>query len=215
MAVDNNSHNSSALLPTPALVEANHGRSNIRSKGCHKTLLASISAAKVHNQKPAPQDQASWFCLNCRKPGHCFSNCPLPRVTKALRRCSQVTSIIHDTNRHLKVQPPPQRIVIKGTVKGHTVPPAIVSSLQRQRQQARYNYKEAVRSFVNTRSKCCQHQVAQLLSVLAMHLVLLQSRGPSANHCLVTPRARRTYLLELSKGLIFPTESQCAEQRYW
>ncbi len=70
-----------------------------------------------------------------------------------------------------------------------------------RRTTARYSYKEAVCSFVSTRGKCCQHQVAQLLSVLAMHLVLLQSRGSSANHRLVIPRARRTYLLQLSRQL--------------
>uniref|UniRef100_A0A0D9Z9G4 CCHC-type domain-containing protein n=1 Tax=Oryza glumipatula TaxID=40148 RepID=A0A0D9Z9G4_9ORYZ len=134
MAVDNNSLNPSALPPTTAPVEANHGRSNI-ARDVHKSLLVPVSAAKVHNQKPAPRDQASRFCRNCRKPGHCFSDCPLPRAAKAVRRCSQVTSTIHDTNRHLKVKPPPQRIVVKGTVKGRIVPPATASSLQHQRQQ--------------------------------------------------------------------------------
>ncbi len=70
-----------------------------------------------------------------------------------------------------------------------------------RRTTARYSYKEAVRSFVSTRGKCCEHQVAQLLSVLAMHLVLLQSGGPSTNHRSVTPRARRSYLLQLSRQL--------------
>ena len=70
-----------------------------------------------------------------------------------------------------------------------------------RRTTARYSYKEAVRSFVSTRGKCCQHQVAQLLSVLAMHLVLLQSGGPSTNHRSVTPRARRSYPLQLTRQL--------------
>ncbi len=70
-----------------------------------------------------------------------------------------------------------------------------------RRTTARYSYKEAVRSFVSTRGKCCQHQAAQLLSVLAMHLVLLQSRGPSTNHRSVTPRARRSYPLQLTRQL--------------
>uniref|UniRef100_A0A0D3FKB8 Uncharacterized protein n=1 Tax=Oryza barthii TaxID=65489 RepID=A0A0D3FKB8_9ORYZ len=64
-------------------------------------------------------------------------DCPLPRAAKAVRHCSQVTSTIHDTNRHLKVKPPPQRIVVKGTVKGRIVPPATASSLQHQRQQGK------------------------------------------------------------------------------
>nr|CAD39822.3 OSJNBa0079F16.13 [Oryza sativa Japonica Group] len=136
MTIDNSGHNPSALPPTPAPVEANHGRSNV-TKDVHKSLLVPVSAAKVHNQKPAPWDQASRSCRNCRKPGHCFSDCPLPRAAKAVRRDSQVTSTAHDTNRHLNVQPPPQRIIVKGTVKGRIVPPAIVSSLQHQRQQGK------------------------------------------------------------------------------
>ena len=136
MTIDNSGHNPSALPPTPAPVEANHGRSNV-TKDVHKSLLVPVSAAKVHNQKPAPRDQASRFCRNCRKPGHRFSDCPLPRAAKAVRRDSQVTSTAHDTNRHLNVQPPPQRIIVKGTVKGRIVPPAIVSSLQHQRQQGK------------------------------------------------------------------------------
>ena len=136
MAVDDISHNPSALPPIPAPVDANHGRSNV-ARDVHKSLLVPVSAAKVHNQKPAPRDQASRFCRNCRKPGHRFSDCPLPRAAKAVRRDSQVTSTAHDTNRHLNVQPPPQRIIVKGTVKGHIVPPAIVSSLQHQHQQGR------------------------------------------------------------------------------
>uniref|UniRef100_A0A0E0F577 CCHC-type domain-containing protein n=1 Tax=Oryza meridionalis TaxID=40149 RepID=A0A0E0F577_9ORYZ len=134
--VDNSSHNPSALPPTLALLEANHRRSNI-TKDVHKSLLVPVLAVKVHNQRPAPRDQASRLCLNCRKPGHCFSDCPFPRATKAVRRCSQVTSTIRNTNRHLKVQPPPQQIIVKGIVKGRIVPPAIVSSLQHQRQQGR------------------------------------------------------------------------------
>ena len=136
MAVDDISHNPSALPPTPALVEANHGRSNV-ARDVHKSLLVPVSAAKVHNQKPAPRDQASRFCRNCRKPGHRFSDCPLPSAAKAVRRDSQVTSTAHDTNRHLNVKPPPQRTIVKGTVKGRIVPPAIVSSLQHQRQQGK------------------------------------------------------------------------------
>ncbi len=136
MAVDNNSLNPSVLPPTTALVEANHGRSNV-TKDVHKSLLVPVSATKVHNQKPAPQDQPSRFCLKCRKSGHCFSDCPFPRATKAVRRCSQVTSTIHDTNRHLKVQTLPQQIIVKGIVKGHTIPPTIVSSLQHQHQQGK------------------------------------------------------------------------------
>uniref|UniRef100_A0A0E0QN34 Uncharacterized protein n=1 Tax=Oryza rufipogon TaxID=4529 RepID=A0A0E0QN34_ORYRU len=126
MAVDDISHNPSALPPTLAPVEANHGRSNV-ARDAHKSLLVPVSAAKVHNQKPAPRDQAR----------HCFSDCPLPRAAKAVRRYSQVTSTAHDTNRHLNVQPPPQRIIVKGTVRGRIVPPAIVSSLQHQRQQGK------------------------------------------------------------------------------
>nr|BAD16524.1 hypothetical protein [Oryza sativa Japonica Group]BAD29658.1 hypothetical protein [Oryza sativa Japonica Group] len=136
MAIDNSGHNPSALPPIPPPVEANHGRSNV-ARDVHKSLLVPVSAAKVHNQKPAPRDQASRFCRNCRKPGHCFSDCPLPRAAKAVRRDPQVTSTAHDPNRHLNVQPPPQRIIVKGTVRGRIVPPAIVSSLQHQRQQGR------------------------------------------------------------------------------
>nr|BAC16181.1 hypothetical protein [Oryza sativa Japonica Group] len=136
MADDNSSHNPSALPPTPAPAEANHGRSNI-ARDVQKSLLVPVSAAKVHNQKPAPRDQASRLCRNCRKPGHCFSDCPLPRAAKAVHRCSQVTSTAHDTNRQLNVQPPPQWIIVKGTVKGRIVPPATASSLQHQRQQGK------------------------------------------------------------------------------
>uniref|UniRef100_A0A0E0QFS1 Uncharacterized protein n=1 Tax=Oryza rufipogon TaxID=4529 RepID=A0A0E0QFS1_ORYRU len=63
MVVDNNSLNPSTLSPTTAPVEANLGRSNV-ARDAHKSLLVPVSAAKVHNQKPAPRDQASRFCRN-------------------------------------------------------------------------------------------------------------------------------------------------------
>uniref|UniRef100_A0A0E0PKY6 Uncharacterized protein n=1 Tax=Oryza rufipogon TaxID=4529 RepID=A0A0E0PKY6_ORYRU len=58
MTIDNSGHNLSALPLTPAPVEANHGGSNV-TKDVHKPLLVPVSAAKVHNQKPAPRGQAT------------------------------------------------------------------------------------------------------------------------------------------------------------
>uniref|UniRef100_A0A0E0JLF0 Uncharacterized protein n=1 Tax=Oryza punctata TaxID=4537 RepID=A0A0E0JLF0_ORYPU len=42
-----------------------------------------------------------------------------------------------NTNRHLNVKPPPQRIIVKGTVKGRIVPPATASNLRSQHQQGK------------------------------------------------------------------------------
>uniref|UniRef100_A0A0E0KZT0 CCHC-type domain-containing protein n=1 Tax=Oryza punctata TaxID=4537 RepID=A0A0E0KZT0_ORYPU len=97
-------------------------------------------------------------CFNCGETGHLSEGCPMPK-----RRYPQVTRIICSTpipqvattpaqrgqietrhtrkamytNRHLNVQSPPQRIIVKGTVKGRIVPPTTASNPQNQHQQGK------------------------------------------------------------------------------
>uniref|UniRef100_A0A0E0PJT2 Uncharacterized protein n=1 Tax=Oryza rufipogon TaxID=4529 RepID=A0A0E0PJT2_ORYRU len=51
MTVDNSGHNPSTLPPTPAPVEANHGRSNV-TKDVHKSLLVPLPKCIIRSLHP-------------------------------------------------------------------------------------------------------------------------------------------------------------------
>uniref|UniRef100_A0A0E0GPJ2 Uncharacterized protein n=1 Tax=Oryza nivara TaxID=4536 RepID=A0A0E0GPJ2_ORYNI len=89
-----------------------------------------------------------------------------------------MSGTIHDTNRHLKVKPPPQRIVVKGTVKGRIVPPATASSLQHQRQQGK-QCQETNSSLQLQRGSTllCQHP-QQVLSASGCPTIVNPSNAP-------------------------------------
>uniref|UniRef100_A0A0E0P5P4 Uncharacterized protein n=1 Tax=Oryza rufipogon TaxID=4529 RepID=A0A0E0P5P4_ORYRU len=102
----------------------------------------------------------------------------LPTRRMAVRRYSQVTSTTHDTNRHLNVQPPPQRIIVKGTVRGRIVPPAIVSSLQHQRQQGKQCQENNSSLQLQRGSTLLRQHPQQVLSAPGRPTVVSSSNAP-------------------------------------
>uniref|UniRef100_A0A0E0M6Y0 CCHC-type domain-containing protein n=1 Tax=Oryza punctata TaxID=4537 RepID=A0A0E0M6Y0_ORYPU len=97
-------------------------------------------------------------CFNYGEIDHLFESCQKPKrkhpkVTCTIRSTStpQVTTApaqrgqiktrhtrkTKNTNRYLNVQPPPQQIIIKGTVKGSIVSPTTASNLWSQHQQGK------------------------------------------------------------------------------
>uniref|UniRef100_A0A0E0J2C7 CCHC-type domain-containing protein n=1 Tax=Oryza nivara TaxID=4536 RepID=A0A0E0J2C7_ORYNI len=165
--------------PRAAVAMANGGSGGRREKFCDDTVLEIFHF----------RDR----CLNCGETNHLSEGCPMPPTLQVVAASAQRGQIqirhngkAKDPNRHLNVQPPPQRIIVKGTTTGHIVPQLLqtystsTSRVSNARKKTtHYNYKETVHSFNSTRNNYLQHQVTRLLPTLGMHLALLQSGNPA------------------------------------
>uniref|UniRef100_A0A0E0M631 CCHC-type domain-containing protein n=1 Tax=Oryza punctata TaxID=4537 RepID=A0A0E0M631_ORYPU len=151
MVVSDNSTTPNLQL-SPTSIEVISGSRSTANK-VHESPLTPVSVLGHHISKcPFPRPKKLVHrCFNCGEADHLFEGFPKPKrkhpqVTRNIRNTptpqvatapaqhgrieTRHTRKPKNTNLHLNVQPPPQRIVVKGTVKCRIVPPTTASNLR-------------------------------------------------------------------------------------